>query len=188
MTEAHIEGWRASDRMTKAGHECVVMSSPRPFPTMPAAAKPAAALRGRFDIASLAALHLAALAVMAVSEFELVPRLAFILTWSILNFFWLALLRRPALSAALSLAVIIVLVEVSRFKFRVLFMTASFIDVMIIDSDTLAFLWMILPKVRWAATAAIALAIPLAAALWYFDRIRVRRPTAIAAARPASRY
>jgi hypothetical protein len=37
---------------------------------------------------------LAALAVMAVSEFELVPRLAFILTWSILNFFWLAVAAR----------------------------------------------------------------------------------------------
>ena len=62
---------------------------------------------GRFDIVGLAALHLTALAVMAASEFELVPRLAFILTWSLLNFFWLALLRRPVLSAALSLALVI---------------------------------------------------------------------------------
>src|ERR1700694_4723773 len=109
------------------------MSPSRSWPPMPAAAS---ALRGRFDIASLAALHLAALAVMAASEFELVPRLAFILTWSLLNFFWLALLRRPVLSAALSLAIIVVLIEISRFKFRVLFMTASFIDVMVIDSET----------------------------------------------------
>src|ERR1022692_1064747 len=121
------------------------MFSPRPVPTMPAAAKPVLVLRGRFDIASLAALHLAALAVMAASEFELVPRLAFILTWSLLNFFWFALLRRPVLSAALSLALIVALIEISRFKFRTLFMTASFIDVMIIDSDTFAFLWMIFP-------------------------------------------
>ena len=35
-------------------------------------------------------------------------------------------------------------------------------------------------QVRWAATAAVALAIPLTAALWYLDRIRVRRLTAIA--------
>jgi hypothetical protein len=141
---------------------------------------PAAALRGRLDIACLAALHLAAFAVMAASEFELVPRLAFILTWSLLNFFWLALLRRPVLSAALSLALVVVLIEISRFKFRTLFMTASFIDVMIIDSDTFAFLWSIFPKVRWAVIAALAVAIPLAATLWYFDRIRVRRLTAIA--------
>jgi Sulfatase len=137
-------------------------------------------LRRRFDIAGLAALHLAALAVMAFSEFELVPRLAFVLTWCVLNFFWLALLRRPVLSAAISLALIAVLIEISRFKFQVLFMTASFIDVMIIDSDTLAFLWTIFPKVQWAATGAIVVAIPLAVALWHFDRIRVRRLTAVA--------
>ncbi|HEY4403439.1 MAG TPA: sulfatase-like hydrolase/transferase [Xanthobacteraceae bacterium] len=155
------------------------MFSPRSWPPMPAPAF-VSALRGRLDIAGLAALHLTALAVMAVSEFELVPRLAFILTWSLLNFFWLSLLRRPVLSAALSLTLIVVLIEISRFKFRTLFMTASFIDVMIIDSDTFAFLWTIFPKIRWAATAAVAIAIPLAATLWYFDRIRVRRLTAIA--------
>jgi hypothetical protein len=155
------------------------LSSSRSIPTAP---KPVPALRRRLDVAGLAALHLAALAVMAFSEFELVPRLAFILTWSILNFFWLALLRRPLLSAALSLALIMALIEISRFKFRVLFMTASFIDVMVIDSDTLAFLWSIFPKFRLAAAAAIALAIPLAAALWHFDRIRVRRLSAIAGA------
>jgi hypothetical protein len=154
---------------------------PRPA-APPAPARPVPALRRRLDIAGLAALHLAALAVMAVSEFELVPRLAFILTWSLLNFLWLALLRRPVLSAALSLVLIITLIEVSRFKFRVLFMTASFIDVMIIDSDTIAFLWMIFPKIRWAAAAAIVLALPVTATLWYLDRIRVRRLTAIAGA------
>ena len=134
----------------------------------------------RRDIAILAALHLAALVVMALSEFEFVPRVAFILTWGILNFFWLALLRRPALSAALSLALILLLVVISRFKFQVLSMTASFIDVMIIDADTLAFLWMIFPEVRLAGFIAIAVAVPLAAALWYFDPIRVRRLTASA--------
>jgi Sulfatase len=158
------------------------MSSSRSSPTTPPAAtpEPAAALRRRFDIATLAALHLAALAVMAFTEFEMVPRLAFVLTWCVLNFFWLALLRRPVLSAAISLALIAVLIEISRFKFQVLFMTASFIDVMIIDSDTLAFLWTIFPKVRWAATGAIVVAIPLAAVLWRFDHIRVRRLTAVA--------
>ena len=154
-------------------------ASPAPAP---APARTAPALRRRLDIAVLAALHLAALAVMAVSEFELVPRLAFILTWSLLNFFWLALLRRPVLSAAVSLVLVITLIEVSRFKFRVLFMTASFIDVMIIDSDTIAFLWMIFPKIRWLAAAAIVLALPVTATLWYLDRIRVRRLTAIAGA------
>src|SRR3981081_1361480 len=84
-------------------------------------------------------------------QFELVPRLAFILTWSLLNFLWLALLRRPVLSAALSLAIVIVLIEISRFKFRVLFMTASFIDVMVIDSETFTYIAHIFHKVRCAA-------------------------------------
>jgi hypothetical protein len=180
IIQFYDSGLRASDRMTNAGHECVIMSSSRSGSTLPAATKPIPALRGRFDIAALAALHLAALAVLAVSEFELVPRLAFILTWSILNFFWLALLRRPVLSAALSLALIVVLIEISRFKFRVLFMTASFIDVMVIDSETFTYIATIFPEVRWVAAATVAVAIPLAAALWYFDRFRIRRPTALA--------
>jgi hypothetical protein len=171
---------RPSARIANAGREYVVMPSWRFLPSMPAAATPALAWRRRYDIATLAALHLAALAVMAVSEFELVPRLAFVLTWSLLNFSWLALLRRPVLSAALSLAIIVVLVEISRFKFRVLFMTASFIDVMVIDSETFAYLGTIFPKVRWVAAAATLAAIPLAAALWYFDGLRMRRLTAIA--------
>jgi hypothetical protein len=174
---------RPSARIANAGREYVVMPSWRSWrflPSMPAAATPAPAWRGRYDIAILAALHLAALAVMAVSEFELVPRLAFVLTWSLLNFSWLALLRRPVLSAALSLAIVVVLVEISRFKFRVLFMTASFIDVMVIDSETFAYLGTIFPKVRWVAAAATLAAIPLAAALWYFDGLRMRRLTAIA--------
>jgi hypothetical protein len=158
----------------------MVMFSSRSFPTLPAIAKPAPGWRRRFDIAILAALHLAALAIMAVSEFELVPRLAFILTWSLLNFLWLALLRRPVLSAALSLAIVIVLIEISRFKFRVLFMTASFIDVMVIDSETFTYIATVFPKVRWAAAATLMLAIPLAAAFWYFDRLRMRRLTALA--------
>jgi Sulfatase len=176
MTAAREPVVRSDDQCR---HEYVAMSSSRSFPTVPAAAT-AHAWRRRYDIAILVALHLAALAVMAVSEFELVPRLAFILTWSILNFFWLALLRRPVLSAALSLALIVLLVEISRFKFRVLFMTASFIDVMVIDSETFTYLGTIFPKVRWAAAASTAVAIPLAAALWYFDRIRMRRLTALA--------
>jgi hypothetical protein len=146
----------------------------------PAAAKAVSALRGRFDIAILAALHLAALALLAASEFELVPRLAFILTWCILNFFWLALLRRPVLSGALSLALVIALIEISRFKFQVLWMTASFIDVMIIDAEMLTYLWSIFPEVRVAAVIVVTAAIPLTAALWYFDSMRVRRRTAIA--------
>jgi len=59
-------------------------------------------------------------------------------------------------------------------------MTASFIDVMVIDSETFTYIATIFPKVRWAAAATVAAAIPLAAALWYLDRFRIRRLTALA--------
>ena len=64
--------------------------------------------------------QLAALALMAWSEEGPLRMAAFLCAWGMLNFFWLALLRRPALSAALSLPVVIVLVVISRFKFQVL--------------------------------------------------------------------
>jgi hypothetical protein len=51
--------------------------------------------------APIALLHAAALAVMAFTETDLVAALAFLLTWGLLNFFWLGLLRRPAVAAAL---------------------------------------------------------------------------------------
>ena len=70
-------------------------------------------------VAPVAVFHLAALAVMVWSEEGPIRMAAFLLTWGMLNFFWLALLRRPALSAALSFAMLVILVMVSRFKFKV---------------------------------------------------------------------
>ena len=56
----------------------------------------------------LAALHLAALAVLVLTEYALEQRLAFLLSWILLNCFWLVLLRRPSVAAAMSLAIIVV--------------------------------------------------------------------------------
>src|SRR5262245_51361484 len=75
-----------------------------------------APLRGRLAIVLTAAPHVAALALLLWSEIGFVPKLAFCLTWGLLNFFWLAVLRRPAVSAALSLALIFVLILLSRLK------------------------------------------------------------------------
>ena len=60
----------------------------------------------------------------------------FLLTWGLLNCFWLVLLRRPAAAAALSLAVVVVLILLSRLKFETIWLTANFLDVWIIDRDT----------------------------------------------------
>ena len=71
------------------------------------------------------------------------------LAWGILNFFFIALLRRPALSGALSLTLVVLLVLLSRLKHDVVQMTANFVDLMVIDRDTAAYLFTIFPNLRW---------------------------------------
>jgi Sulfatase len=129
-------------------------------------------------IAPLAALHLAALAIMIWSEIDVVAMTGYALTWGLLNCFWLALLRRPGLAAALSLVTVVVLVLVSRFKFHTLLMSLSFIDVMVIDTDTFAFLMATFPNVRAATIVGAILFVPVVIALWRLDPFRVRRGSA----------
>src|SRR5258708_29277302 len=74
-------------------------------------ASPSITRRQAWRIAPAAALHLAALAIMALTETDLVAAFAFLLTWGLLNFFWLGLLPRPAAAAALSLAMVVFLVR-----------------------------------------------------------------------------
>jgi phosphoglycerol transferase MdoB-like AlkP superfamily enzyme len=129
-------------------------------------------------IAPVALFHLAALAIMLWSEITLLSVVVFVLAWGFVNGVWLVLLRRPALAAALSLVLFAVLIIVSRFKFDVLWMSLSFIDVMIIDADTFAFLMMMFPSVRTAAIVAVLIFIPLAIAAWRLDPFRVHRGAA----------
>src|SRR5438105_3456981 len=82
----------------------------------------AIARRDALQIALIASLHLAALAIMAFTEADIVARLAFVLTWGILNFIWLGLTRRPAVSAALSLTIVVVLILASRLKYDIIWM------------------------------------------------------------------
>jgi phosphoglycerol transferase MdoB-like AlkP superfamily enzyme len=130
-------------------------------------------------VAPLALLHLAALAIMLWSEINLLSMAVFALAWGFVNGLWLVLLRRPALAAALSLVLFAVLIMVSRFKFDVLWMSLSFIDVMIIDADTFAFLMMMFPNVRTASVVVALVFIPLAVAAWRIDPFRVHRGAAV---------
>ena len=107
-------------------------------------------------------------------------RIGFLLTWGILNCFFIALLRRPALSGALSLTLVVVLVLLSRLKHDVVQMTANFIDLMVIDRDTVAFLFTIFPNLRWSVILAGLVTIPLMYALWWLDPFRIRRLPALA--------
>ena len=97
------------------------------------------ARHGVTPIAVIGLLHLAAIGLLAWYEVFPVSRLAFVLIWGLLNFFWLALLRRPAIAAALSLILVTLVIVLSEFKFRVLWMTLNFLDVMIIDADSFAY-------------------------------------------------
>ena len=136
--------------------------------------------RRAWRLAPAAALHLTALAIMALTETDLVAAFAFLLTWGLLNFFWLGLLRRPAVAAALSLAMVVILVLVSRLKHEIISVTANFLDVMIVDRDTISFLMNILPDLYRNVAISILVGLPLVVLLWRFDTIRLRPRTALA--------
>src|ERR1700757_3394208 len=124
---------------------------------------------GIWRLLAVAAPHLAALGVMFHTETDFGSRLGFLLSWGILNFFWITLLRRPALSSALSLTLVVVLVLLSRLKHDIVQMTANFVDLMVIDRDTAAFLFTIFPGLRWSVIAAGIATVPLMYALWWVD-------------------
>jgi phosphoglycerol transferase MdoB-like AlkP superfamily enzyme len=136
--------------------------------------------RQAWRIAPTAALHLAALAVMAFTETDVVAAFTFLLTWGVFNFFWLGLLRRPAVAAALSLAMVVILVLVSRLKHEIISVTASFLDVMIIDKDAFSFLLNILPDLERNLAISVLIGLALVVLLWRFDTIRLRPRTALA--------
>jgi len=141
--------------------------------------KLALAGRGALGAGTIAVIHGTALAIMASTEVDAVGWALFVLAWGLLNFFWLALLRRPGLAGLLALAMIVTLVVLSRFKSEHLWMTVGFVDLMVIDADTIAFLLMVFPDLRIAIIAAVALAIPLSILIWRLDSLRVRRRTAV---------
>ena len=66
----------------------------------------------------LAALHLAAISVAAWTEYDWVGPAIFMLAWALLNFTFIALLRRPAVSAGLSLCLFAAVIMLSQLKFR----------------------------------------------------------------------
>src|ERR1700730_14555685 len=143
------------------------------------AAPDAVARRDIPRIALIAALHFAALGLMAWSEVALVPKAVFLLTWGLINFFWLVVLRRPAVSTALSLAMIVVLILLSRLKYDIIWMTVSFFDIWIINSDTIDFLLSASPDLFAKIVVAGALAVPVIGLLWWIDSFRVRLRAAI---------
>jgi len=120
-------------------------------------------------------LHGLAAVLMASTEASLLGMLVFLLVWTMLNGLWLALLRRPTVAALLSLELLAALALLSAFKYDKLWMTIDFVDVLIVDQDTSAFLLATFPALRWwvlLSVAATAAAVILASRL---DRYRVNR-------------
>ena len=153
--------------------------APIPGPTTTTAAAGLGSV-GIWRLLAVGAPQLAALALMLQTETDFGSRSCFLLSWGILNGFFIALLRRPALSGALSLTLVVLLVLLSRLKHDIVQMTANFVDLMVIDRDTAAFLFTIFPNLRWSVIAAAVLILPLMIALWRLDPFRIRRLPALA--------
>jgi phosphoglycerol transferase MdoB-like AlkP superfamily enzyme len=153
--------------------------APDTGPSAIVAARGIAAI-GVWRLLAVAMPHLGALIIMLRTETDFGSRTGFLLSWGILNFFFIILLRRPALSGALSLTLVVTLVLLSRLKHDVVQMTANFVDLMVIDRDTAAFLFTIFPNLRWNVIAAALVTLPLMYALWWLDPFRIRRLPAAA--------
>jgi hypothetical protein len=130
---------------------------------------------GLWRVALAAAPQLAALAILLVTEVDTISRAAFLLSWIAVNLFLVALTRRPAIAGGLSLAMLIVLILLSRLKYDVVLMTVNFVDVMMIDRASAAYLFTIFPSLWLQAALAALVAAPLAWLLWRFDPFRIRR-------------
>jgi len=126
--------------------------------------------------------HVIAFAVMIATESRPIEMATFACAWGILNFLWLALLRRPAVAGAVSLLLLTLVVLLSNLKYHVLMMTASFVDVMIVDTDTVSFLFTIYPALRWIVALCVVVLVPIIVLVWRFDPFRVNRLTATASA------
>jgi Sulfatase len=138
------------------------------------------ARHGVFATASIALLHLSAVAIMVWYEVTLYSVAVFVLTWALLNFFWLVVLRRAAIAATLSLVTIGLLITLSELKYAALWLQLSFVDLMIIDTDTAEYVLTIFPWLGWAFVGVAAVGLPLLVLICWVDPIRVRMRTALA--------
>lgn len=136
----------------------------------------------RTALAALLLLHLAALVVMFATETWAVPRLMFLLTWGVLNFALIAVLARPVAAAAVSFALIGLLILLSQLKFSVMRLTVDFLDIIIIDVETIGYLLSLYPGLAWIVPAILAALAALLVVLWRIDVLRMaRRGAAVAA-------
>lgn len=132
--------------------------------------------------ALIAPMHLTVLLVMVMTEFDLFGTTLFALTWGFLNGLLLLILRRPGMAAAISLTFIALLLVLSFFKSWAIWTTLNFLDFLIVNTDTVAFLLGMFPHLPMIVLAGVATAIPLLVLIWRLDPFRVRRITGAAVA------
>ena len=124
--------------------------------------------------------HLSAFVTYFVTEHSLFAFSLALLSWGLINFVLLLVFRRPGIAAALSLMLVGLLIALSQFKFGITWLTLTFLDLLIIDRDTFAYLIQIFPQLRlWIAVGVLVL-IPLLILIWWIDPFRVPRKYAAA--------
>ena len=129
---------------------------------------------------SIVLLHVAAVAIMFWYEVTIYSMAVFALTWGLLNSLWLVLLRRAAIAATLSLVLVSVLIALSEFKYAALWLQLSFVDLMIIDTDTAEYVLTVFPWLGWTIVTIAAVMLPLLTLICWVDPIRVRIRSALA--------
>src|SRR5258705_10700056 len=135
---------------------------------------------GFFALAGvIVAVHLVGLAILLSTEYGPFAIALSVLAWVFVNCFLLVVLQRPGICAALSLALIVILIALSHFKFGILQLTLTFLDFLIIDRDTFSFLLSVFPRLQMQLMMAGLVAVPLFLVTWRFDPFRVRRRVAL---------
>jgi phosphoglycerol transferase MdoB-like AlkP superfamily enzyme len=130
-------------------------------------------------ITILGMIHLVALGLLLIYENGTVPIVTALLTWALLNFFWLCVLRRPAAAALLSLGTVIALTILSMFKHQFLSRTITFLDVIMVDAETTQFLFDVFPAIGLQIAGAAIVFLPLLGLIWWLDPLRMQRRVAL---------
>src|SRR6266404_689311 len=127
----------------------------------------------------IVSVHLVGLVVLLTTEYGLFAITLSVLAWVFVNCFLMVVLQRPGVCAVLSLALIVILIALSHFKFGILQLTLTFLDFLIIDRDTVSFLLSVFPRLQMQLAVAGLVAVPLLWLIWRFDPFRVRRRFAL---------
>ncbi|EKS35773.1 LTA synthase family protein [Afipia clevelandensis] len=133
-------------------------------------------------VALIVVTHVAAVCVLASVEYGPFANTVALLTWALLNFLFLIVMRRPGVSAVLALALIVILITLSQFKYGITQLTLTFLDFLIIDRDTVSFLHSVFPQLKTQVWMLAIIAVPVMWAVWLSDPFRVRRAVSTAGA------